>query len=724
MNNFIKKMFLSLLLIIVLAFSYYIYVNVNIINFKSTKGIIIIASYVIVLLVNIIYAYYYNVYKSPENKYKDKLLNSLLKNTDTIYLMYLSGDNNPIYITKNVNDVLDLPGDENINASKYIVAKIFDTPIIKEEIRKWDKKSEFISQMFSYRHNANSNTIKRLRVKIYPFTDKKNNYQIRLITDATKDYEKQHKLVMQAQDIKAREKKLNQITSASYDFAVNINLGKGVYELQNLTQGFDLFGKDSSGNFEKDFEELINKYVHDEEKSKLLEQLSIENFKKLVSNNKLEPFSITYRLSNETDVKWLESTVFFTIVKGEEQVTILSKNVTENAEYMRSQNALLQEALDATKSANIAKTDFLSVISHEIRTPMNAIIGLSESVLSNDLSMTTREDVESINSASKNLLEIFDEILDISKIESGILERNDREYDVSKMFLDIINITKERVQPKKLKLDLNIDSKIPSKLFGDVGKIRQVLLNIINNAIEYTDQGTITITGSSEIKNHNTELIISIKDTGVGIKPDKLDKLFEEDSLDNDLIARTHGMGLLISKRMIDLLNGKIIVESIPDEGTTFTITVNQKVIDDNPIGDVENYRATKKRAISFDAKGKSVLIVDDNKLNIKVAEKLLKPYNLKLKSVEGGKECIDLIKKNNKFDLILLDQMMPEMDGIETLKQLKQIKSFNTPVVVITADAIVGVKEKYLNEGFDDYMSKPIDVNELNHLLKKYLLD
>lgn len=655
--------------------------------------------------------------KIKEIKYRGRLFNSLLDNSDTIYLLYELNKEEPIYMTKNVFEVLNLDVENDNQCSKEIIKKIFETPIIKEEYRKWDGKCEFVSRMFSYRNSNTLNKVKWLKVKIYPFEGKRKKYQIRLIFDATKEYESQHLLVMQSQDIKANEKKLNQIMSTSYDFSLNLNIAINEGVVKNFKENDFNFFSNLKFRYEENIEKILKENIHIEDMEIVQNFFSYENLKKQFSNEQTTPLSITYRLANKKPVIWLESTAFFTIIRGDQHVTILTKNVTKDAEYMRNQNALLQTALEEAKNANIAKTDFLRMVSHEIRTSMNAIIGLSESVLMDDLSLVTREDVTSINSASKNLLEIFDEILDVSKIESGIIEKNEKEYETSKLFLDIINITRERVQPKKLNLEIKIEESIPSVLYGDVSKIRQVLLNIIDNAIKYTDKGNIIITGSSEKQNYNTKLIISIKDTGTGIEGRKLNKLFEGSN--GKLMKNT---GLAISKRIIDLLNGQIIVESVVGEGSTFKIVVTQKTINSKPIGDIEHYRFPQKKVIAFNAKGKKVLVVDDNKIDIKVATRLLKPYNIDIESVTSGKECFDLIKTGKKYDLILLDQMMPEMTGTETLSKLKGLKGFKIPVVVVTADAIVGVKEKYLNDGFDDYMSKPIDVNELNHLLKKYL--
>ena len=727
MNNQMKKiiMFLFIVVLGVLIYLFYNYVdfsdlNVEVLSNKFIAGIIILLLIIVFFYIN---SYVHGRKRVKELRYRDKLFNSLVKNSDTVYFMQDGISQKIIYMSKNIKDVLEIDGIENEEDGMKLISDIFENSIIKEELRNWDENSEFVSQMISYRHSTYQNMTKWIKVKIYPYTEKKLNYRVISISDVTKEYDRQHLLIIQVNDIKMREKKLNQITSASYDIEMNVNVVTGEFNLHNLKEDTHYFGIEKTGTYETEITSIIKKYVDANDQDAVLEALALSNFVKLAEQENVEPMSIRYRLGNTDEVIWLESTIFFTVNKSESYVTILTKNVTENAEYMRKQNTLLQNALVETKKANIAKSEFLTTMSHEIRTPMNAIIGLSESVLSEDLPMLAREDVENINSASNNLLEIIDELLDISKVESGVLEKREKEYDVPKLFKDLASITLERIGKKSIKLKLNIDPDMPTKLFGDSGKIRQILLNILNNAVQFTDKGLITITAKTERKQSNVNLIVSVEDTGSGIEKDKLESLFDDvEKVDSNEMASYQNMGLSITKKLIDSLNGQIIAESKCDEGSTFTVSIIQKIIDDKAIGKIEDYIVEKKKADFFNAKGKSILIVDDNKLNLKVASRLLEPYETTTECVESGKQCIKLITEGKKFDLILLDQMMAEMDGVKTLHELQKIDGFDTPVIVLTADAIVGVKEKYLKEGFNDYLSKPIDVNELNILLKKYL--
>ena len=360
---------------------------------------------------------------------------------------------------------------------------------------------------------------------------------------------------------------------------------------------------------------------------------------------------------------------------------------------MRKQNALLQKALNDAKRANQAKSNFLATMSHDIRTPMNVITNLSESILNENLSPNVREDVENINTASVNLIDVIDGILDISKVENGIIELKEKDYELNKVFKDILNYTKESINKKSIKASLTIEKSLPNNLYGDSSKLRQMITNIIDNVIDNTESGNIDISVKGSNIINNLKLSIELKCNGyTSTMP------FESD--DNTDIV----------KKLIKLFKGELTIDNVPN-GIVFNIYLNQKII----VEKSENVE-------TIDLTNKKILVVDDDKLNLKVAARLLKQYNPTLTLVESGIDCINLIKANQKFDLILLDQMMPELDGISTLHELKKLQDFNIPTIMLTADAIKGKKEEYLKEGFNDYISKPIEKNELIRILTKYL--
>lgn len=688
--------------------------------FQSTLGItdwgiqILVISVTLILLL-FITMYLFGNKGNSELRHQDKLFKSLRKNSNTIYIMANLKKEQLIYMSENANEILEIRSDELERTSELVIAGLFQTPSIQNELHHWDKKSELVSQMFSF-DTPNAPATKWLRIQMYPFEEKKQEYVVILISDVTKEHDQQHLLVVQARDVKNREQQLNQITNVSYDVEMNINVTTGKYEFHNLKLGIDYFGQDRSGIYQSELVNLVETYLEKEDQKKVLETFSLEHFELLAKEGNLEPLTIRYRLRTNDEPIWLESTAFFTTIRGMTQVTILAKNVTENAEQMRKQNGLLEQALKEAKQASMAKTEFLRVVSHEIRTPLNAMIGFSESALKEEVSKVVREDLESINSASNNLLEIIDGILNISKVESGILSLEEREYQVSRLLKDLEGIAKERVGKKKIKIKMEADPNIPAKLLGDVVKIRQVLMNLIDNAAKYTKEGSITIHAHTVQNSSMAKLIISIADTGSGMDENTLSELFQPNS------SKQQGMGLEIAKKMINCLNGEIVAESEVGKGSIFTVSINQKIMSEEKIGLIDDYVAPKQTVYTFNANGKRVLVVDDDSLNLKVAKRLLEPYQIIVSCVSSGQECIDLIEQNETFDLILLDQMMPNMSGTETLTKLRENIHFTTPVVALTADAIVGMKEKYLSAGFSDYLSKPINSKELNDMLKKYL--
>ena len=397
-------------------------------------------------------------------------------------------------------------------------------------------------------------------------------------------------------------------------------------------------------------------------------------------------------------------------------VTMLMYFTIENPDVKMLKEMELAKT-DAEK-ANRAKSDFLSSMSHEIRTPLNAIVGFSECIKTSNNLDEAKENANDIITASNTLLEIVNGILDISKIESGKLEIVNSKYESKKLLNDVATLIKPKMDEKALDFQISISEDIPEVLYGDHANLKKIITNLLSNAAKYTDSGFVKYDVKCINNNKTTRLIISVEDSGRGIKKENIDKLFTKfQRLDEDRNTTIEGtgLGLAITKQLVELMGGKIVVHSDYKKGSKFTVIIDQK-IENEPIKKEE-----KKKQTKLDLKGKKILIVDDNTLNLKVATKFLEIYNPEVETVESGFACLEKVKDNN-YDLILLDDMMPKMSGVETLKKLKENEDFKTPVVVLTANAISGMKEKYLNEGFDDYLAKPINKEELKNILEKVL--
>ena len=380
----------------------------------------------------------------------------------------------------------------------------------------------------------------------------------------------------------------------------------------------------------------------------------------------------------------------------------------------------LNIAKDQAIKANNAKSEFLSSMSHEIRTPLNAIVGFSQALSEEDINDNAKDEVKDIMMASNSLLELVNGILDISKIESGKIEIVNTEYQFKNIYDELVILAKARMGDKPLDFRCHYDEDIPSVLYGDYTRIKQIILNILTNAVKYTREGYIDFSVSSVRKDDICRLIISVEDSGIGIKEENIPKLFtkfERLDLEKNITIEGTGLGLAITKKLVELMNGTIVVQSIYGKGSKFTIAIDQRVVHKEVV--VE--KSEEKKVSEVHAEGRKVLIVDDNKINLKVASRLLENYKLDITTVESGALCIDKVNSNT-YDLILMDDMMPNMSGVETLHKLKEIDGFATPVVALTANAVTGMKEKYLNDGFDDYLAKPINRDELNNIVAKYL--
>ena len=405
--------------------------------------------------------------------------------------------------------------------------------------------------------------------------------------------------------------------------------------------------------------------------------------------------------------------------------------VHDVTERVRMLERLEREKQRADK-ANEAKSAFLANMSHEIRTPINAVMGMNEMILRESEETNTLEYARNIQNASKTLLVLINDILDFSKIESGMMEVVEEDYSLKTLLKALMTECSLRAEDKGLDLAFVVPEETPSALMGDEVRVRQVLLNILTNAIKYTMKGSVTMTVTYEKAGRDAvKLAFAVQDTGIGIKEENIDRLFGKfDRIDEEQVHAIEGtgLGLSIVDKLVSLMNGTVTVESEYGRGSTFTVCLQQKIVGTETVGSLnEQTKKQEKRRRGvplFVAPDAKILAVDDNKVNLTVIRGLLRKTRVQITCAVSGRECLELAAKE-QYDVILLDHMMPTMDGIETLEELKKMpdnKSRDAVVIVLTANAMAGVRDMYLEKGFDDYLSKPIEGAVLEQLLMKYL--
>ncbi len=401
----------------------------------------------------------------------------------------------------------------------------------------------------------------------------------------------------------------------------------------------------------------------------------------------------------------------------------------KEAEYVR----LLAKEKEEAELANEQKTRFLSHMSHEIRTPLNAVLGMNELIMRETGEESIRKYSHNIQNAGKTLLGLINDVLDFSKIDTGKMEIVEAEYSLSSLINDVVCMVRDRLQKKGLELRTDIDSDIPDKLMGDDIRVKQVMINLLTNAAKYTEEGWVQIRMQHEcVDQEHIRLVIEIADSGIGIKEEELPKLFRDferlDQLKNRSIEGT-GLGLNITSGLVKMMGGKIQVESEYGNGSTFRIVLPQKVISDVPIGDynsrvrqIETKPEEERELLSF--VGKKALVVDDNDMNLEVIASILEMMELNVKRATNGPDALKMLGEEC-FDIVITDDMMPEMTGTELMIMVKgnhDLPNCATPMIVLTANAVSGVAEEYIKRGFQDYLTKPIDIEQLQSVLKKYL--
>ena len=509
-----------------------------------------------------------------------------------------------------------------------------------------------------------------------------------------------------------------------FDYIYEVNLDDNKFYL--LESSGILFERKRIDTFD-DIVAHLQSGCHPEDTDIISEAFDLDKFRKYNEENNENSIEL-----RNIDGKWYIITFHFTIVDDKREIFIIIKDNDVNKQKELASMKLLSEAVEEATRSNAAKSTFLANMSHEIRTPLNGIIGMNEMIIRETGEEETRKSASVVLSSGKVLLALINDILDFSKIESGKMDIIEVEYSLSKVIANLISMTRVRTEAKGLAFELKINPDIPDRLYGDDIRIKQIVTNILTNAVKYTEKGKVTLDMSYKLLgDDNMELIAAVTDTGIGIKEKNMESLFESferlDMTQNRSIEGT-GLGMTITSRLLDMMGGMISVQSVYGRGSTFFVRIPQKIIDPESrvnINEQDDVALEKiiNDTTSYD--GSRVLVVDDNKINLMVASKMLKNLGCVVDTVMSGMSCI---KKacEQQYDIIFMDYLMPELDGLETLYKLNDEPgniNRNVPVVIMTANAIAGMKEFYIDAGFTDFISKPIDMERLKVVMSKYLI-
>lgn len=413
-------------------------------------------------------------------------------------------------------------------------------------------------------------------------------------------------------------------------------------------------------------------------------------------------------------------------------MTVARDDYGEPYGYILTMNDITkeEELILEAESANQAKSSFLANMSHEIRTPMNVISGMTQTILRDCPDEETRKNAAMIHSATRTLLAIVNDILDFSRIESGKMDLVCEPYQMSSVINDVVAMVRVSAEDKKIELIVHVDPDFPENLVGDAVRVRQIFLNILSNAVKFTEKGSVELSlNFDRLGNEKCRIKARVRDTGIGIRQEDLPHIFEifnQVDTKRNRIGDGTGLGLAISKRLVHMMNGKIEVDSVFGMGSIFSFNILSEVTDWQPIGDIQETLSrtnTDVFQVTVKAPEAKVLLVDDNTVNLKVAKSALKPYGINPIMVESGKAAIQCFERLKPFDMIFMDHMMPVMDGVEAMHQIRAREGGkNTVMIALTANALSGAEKSYKEAGFDDFLAKPMDPQRLDEILRKYL--